>query len=158
MFCLGIFLLPVLTIMPVLQRQLHWSCTSSPTPKFPEVCEQGGSPHITGIAKRNGDIKLYITHGLKSTQITFLCSLSRKPPELCIKIDAKVNVGFGALYILETSVGMRGKSKPMRSVSRTRQKKHQAWIWWGLQTNISPFEHLLAPLKWPWTLVGWSEC
>lgn len=127
---------------------MDWSWASSPSPRFPGVCKLGGSLRTTGTAKHNGDIKLYITHGLKLMQIMFLCSLSQKPPELCIKIDAKVNLGFGALYILETSVSMRGRSMLMWRARRTLQKKHRVGIWSGLQTNIQPFEHPPSSTSW----------
>ena len=45
-------------------------------------------------------------------QIVLLCSLSQKPPELCIEIDAKVNLGFGALYVSETPVSSMAKVWP----------------------------------------------
>lgn len=54
---------------------------------------------------------------------------------------AKVNLGFGAPYVLETTARRHGKSMLRRSARKTLQKKHQVGIWSGLQANIQPFEH-----------------
>lgn len=113
-------------ILTILYCRGSWAEAEPPHlhPRFPGFCKLSGSPRTTGIAKHCGDTKLHIAHGLKLMQIMFLYSLSQKPPELCINIDPKVNLGSGELNMLETPVSMHGKNMPMWSARRILQKKH----------------------------------